>query len=127
MWRGDAHRGKGNYDRATAGYDQEISNHNARKSDSTGYAPFFPGVYKSRGNLYKNKGDYDRAISDYEGLIRVQPKDADAYSARGEALEAKSDLDHAMADFEHALKLDPSLEAAQRGRKRVQAVLAKGK
>jgi hypothetical protein len=37
----------------------------------------------------------------------------------------KNDLDHAIADFDQALKLDPSLADAQRGRERVQVLLAK--
>src|SRR5262249_48158365 len=46
-----------------------------------------------------------------------------AFATRGETYEARNDPDHAIADFDRALELDPSLEDAQRGRKRVQALL----
>ena len=76
------------------------------------------------GNAYSSKGDYDRAISDYDQAIGLDAKYCVATTAAA-PYEAKNDSDHAIVDFDQALKLDPSLVAAQRGRERVQVLLAK--
>jgi tetratricopeptide (TPR) repeat protein len=112
--RGNAYFRKGDYDRAIADYDQAI-----RLDQKYAFA------YNNRGNAYAGKGDYDQAIADANVAIRLDPKFAEAYNNRGEAYEAKNDPDHAIADFDQALKLKPSLPDAQRGRERVQVLLAK--
>jgi tetratricopeptide (TPR) repeat protein len=105
---------KGDHDRAIADSNEAI-----RLDPKNAIA------YGTRGEAYSRMGDYDHALSDFAHAIRLDPKNAVTYSTRGEAYEANNDPDHAIADFDQALKLDPSLADAQRGRERVQALLAK--
>jgi tetratricopeptide (TPR) repeat protein len=109
--RGVAYNVRGDNDRAIADYDQAIR-----------LNPSYAAAYSNRCNAYKDKGDYEQAIADCDRAIRLDPSFANAYITRGETYEAKHDLDLAIADFDRALRLDPSV-AAQRGRRRVQALL----
>src|SRR5712692_6754106 len=78
--RGDAHYGKGEYDRAVADYNEAIW-----------LDPKYATAYGNRGNSYRLKRDYDRAIADYSEAIRLDPKYAVAYGGRGNAYHSKGD------------------------------------
>src|ERR1700730_4847024 len=58
--RGDAHYGKGDYDRAVADYSEAIR-----------LDPKHAFAYIGRGLSYRMKGDYDRAIADHSEAIRL--------------------------------------------------------
>ena len=99
--RGAAYRGKGDYDRAIADYDEAIR-----------LDPKDARAYRGRGAVCFWKGDYDRAIVDYDEAIRLDPKDARAFHFRGNAYFAKKNYDRAIADYDEAIRLDPKIADA---------------
>ena len=63
--RGNAHKDKGDNDRAIKDYSEAIR-----------LDPKYVVAYFNRGSVYSYKGDYDRAIKDFDEAIRLDPKDA---------------------------------------------------
>lgn len=61
----------------------------------------------ARGAAYERRGMTDRAIADYDGVLRLDPAQADIHNARGELWRKKGDLPKAVADFAAAIKLNP--------------------
>ena len=67
----------------------------------------------ARGGAYERKDMIDRAIADYDGVLRLDPSQADIHNARGELWRRKGDLPKAVADFAAAIKLNPDHVAAR--------------
>jgi len=67
----------------------------------------------ARGAAYERKDMADRAIADYDGVLRLDPAQADVHNARGELWRKKGDLPKAVADFAAAIKLNPDHVAAR--------------
>ncbi|NOJ40171.1 tetratricopeptide repeat protein [Bradyrhizobium australiense] len=61
----------------------------------------------ARATAYERKDMIDRAIADYDGVLRLDPAQADVHNARGELWRKKGDLPKAVADFAAAIKLNP--------------------
>ena len=78
--RGEAHRDKGETEKAIVDFDNAIKNsHNLHAY-----------YYSARGNLYRDaKRDYGKAISDYSEAIRLDPKLSEAYLDRGRAVRCQ--------------------------------------
>jgi len=67
----------------------------------------------ARASAYERKDMIDRAIADYDGVLRLDPAQADVHNARGELWRKKGDLPKAVADFAAAIKLNPDHVAAR--------------
>ena len=67
----------------------------------------------ARGAAYERKDMAERAIADYDGVLRLDPAQADIHNARGELWRRKGDLPKAVADFGAAIKLNPNHVAAR--------------
>ncbi len=67
----------------------------------------------ARAVAYERKDMIDRAIADYDGVLRLNPAQADVHNARGELWRRKGDLPKAVADFAAAIKLNPNHVAAR--------------
>ena len=67
----------------------------------------------ARATAYERRGMIGRAITDYDGVLRLDPAQADAHNARGELWRRKGDLPKAVADFAAAIKLNPENVAAR--------------
>jgi tetratricopeptide (TPR) repeat protein len=63
--RGNAHRSKGDYDRAIQDYDEALR-----------IEPDDEDILNNRGVAYRSKGQIDRAIQDYDRAIQLRPDDA---------------------------------------------------
>ena len=94
--QGDAHLGKGDYDKAIQDYNQAISRD-----------PKSARALAGRGAAYLDKGDYDRAIQDFNETLRLAPEAARSFNGRGSAYFAKGDYSHAIQDFNEAIRLNP--------------------
>ena len=55
----------------------------------------------------------DRAIGDYDGVLRLDPSQADVFNARGELWRKKADRPKALQDFGAAIKLNPDHAVAK--------------
>ena len=67
----------------------------------------------ARAAAYERKDMTDRAIADYDGVLRLDPAQADIHNARGELWRRKGDLPKAVADFAAAIRLNPNHVAAR--------------
>ena len=67
----------------------------------------------ARAAAYERKDMTDRAIADYDGVLRLDPAQADVHNARGELWRRKGNLPKAVADFAAAIKLNPDHVAAR--------------
>ena len=85
--RGDAHRSKGEIDRAIADLTEAIR-----------LDPKYAIAYSNRGLAYSDKDENDRGIADLTEAIRLNPKFAKAYNNRGFAYQRKGENDRAIAD-----------------------------
>lgn len=99
--QGDAHLGKGDYDKAIQEYNQAIS-----------HDPKSARALAGRGAAYLDKGDYDRAIQDFNETLRLAPNAALTFNGRGAAYFAKGDYDHAIQDYNEAIRLNPKIQRA---------------
>jgi lipoprotein NlpI len=93
--RGDARRGKGEFDRAIADYDQAIK----LKGDDA-------AVYNDRAFAHQGKGEYDLAIQDFDRAITVKPDHAIAIKNRGRTQFYLGHFAEAVADLRHGATLD---------------------
>jgi tetratricopeptide (TPR) repeat protein len=96
MQKGRDAFGKGDWDRAIAGFDEAIQ-----------INPNSHDAYYDRGIAYGRKGDYDRTIKDLSQAILLDPKDTSAYVFRSVAYMMKDDCAKAIAGFERAIQMDP--------------------
>jgi lipoprotein NlpI len=103
--QGDAHLGKGDYDKAIQDYNQAISRD-----------PKLAHALAGRGAAYLYKGDYDRAIQEFNETLRLAPKAALTFDARGSAYFAKGDYDRSLQDLNEAIRLNPKIKRALRNR-----------
>jgi tetratricopeptide (TPR) repeat protein len=71
----------------------------------------------ARGAAYERKDMIDRAIADYDGVLRLDPANADIHNTRGELWRKKGDLPKALADFAAAIRLNPENIAARTNHK----------
>ena len=62
----------------------------------------------ARAAAYERKDMTDRAIADYDGVLRLDPAQADVHNARGELWRRKGNLPKAVADFAAAIRLNPN-------------------
>ena len=69
------------------------------------------GITAAAGPMRK-KCAWDEAIADYTGVIRLDPKNADAYAGRGYAHAMKGDQGKAIADYNEAIRLNPKFADA---------------
>jgi lipoprotein NlpI len=99
--QGDAHLGKGDYDKAIQDYTQAISRD-----------PKSARALAGRGAAYLDKGDYDRAIQDFDDTLRLSPEAAATFNGRGAAYFAKGDYGQAIQDFNQAIRLNPKIGRA---------------
>jgi tetratricopeptide (TPR) repeat protein len=67
----------------------------------------------ARAGAYDRKEMTDRAIGDYDGVLRLDPSQADVFNARGELWRKKADRPKALQDFGAAIKLNPDHAAAK--------------
>ena len=67
----------------------------------------------ARAGAYDRKDMIDRAIDDYDGVLRLDPSQADVFNARGELWRKKGDRPKALQDFGAAIKLNPDHAAAK--------------
>ena len=93
--RGVAYRGKAQYDRAIADFDEAIR-----------LDPKFAFGFIGRGAVYALKAQYDRAIADFDQAIRLDPQQAVAFAGRGVANFSTGQFAAAAHDFEQSLSLD---------------------
>jgi tetratricopeptide (TPR) repeat protein len=112
--RGNAHRAKGENDRAIADYTRAIE-----------INPKHANAFISRGMAYHAKGENDRAIADYTMAIVLNPKDVWAYYNRGNAHRAKGENDLAIADYTRAIEINPKHANAFNNRGIAYAALGK--
>lgn len=95
--RGDAFRGKEEYERAIADYNEALR-----------LKPDFDEAYIKLGNAYFQKEDYDHALSAFTDAIGVQPDYVDAYASRAAAYRKKQAWDKAIADYDAAISRNPA-------------------
>jgi tetratricopeptide (TPR) repeat protein len=93
--RAEAHRLRGEHDKAIAAYTSALAS-NPRS------APAFAG----RGAAYHAGRQWERAIADCTEAIRLDPKNALAHALRGDARRRQGDFDPALADCDRAIWLD---------------------
>ncbi len=108
QWRGRAHRGNGDYDRAIADHTQAIR-----------IDPKYANAFVARALAWEGKKDIDRAAADYSEAIRLEPglaATATAYHNRGVIWLNKKDYDRAIADLREAIRLDPKFANAYHSR-----------
>ena len=67
----------------------------------------------ARAGAYDRKDMIDRAIGDYDGVLRLDPSQADVFNARGELWRKKADRPKALQDFGAAIKLNPDHAVAK--------------
>ena len=67
----------------------------------------------ARGGANDRKDLIDRAIADYDGVLRLDPSQADVFNARGELWRKKADRPKALQDFGAAIKLNPDHAVAK--------------
>ena len=67
----------------------------------------------ARGGAYERKDMTDRAIADYDGVLRLDPAQADIFNARGVLWRKKGEQPKALQDFGIAIKLNPEHPAAR--------------
>jgi len=67
----------------------------------------------ARAGAYDRKDLIDRAIGDYDGVLRLDPSQADVFNARGELWRKKADRPKALQDFGAAIKLNPDHAVAK--------------
>jgi tetratricopeptide (TPR) repeat protein len=67
----------------------------------------------ARAGAYDRKEMTDRAIGDYDGVLRLDPSQADVFNVRGELWRKKADRPKALQDFGAAIKLNPDHAAAK--------------
>ena len=103
--RGVAYRGKAQYDRAIADFDEAIH-----------LDPKLAAAFYNRGLANASKDQYDRAIADFDEAIRLDPKFVFAFNGRGDVYTLKAQYDRAIADFDQAIRLDPQQAVAFAGR-----------
>ncbi len=94
--RGLAWRGKGNFERALADFDEAIT-----------LDPKLADTYINLGNLYGDRGEFDRGLAYCDQAIRLKPDSERPYNNRAILLSRKGDIDAALADLEKAIALNP--------------------
>jgi GlpG protein len=92
-WRA---QGKGDYDRAIAGFTRAI------ELDATFYM-----AWGGRGQTERLKGDLDAALADLTKAIELEPVNAFACVERGWVKHFRKDYAGALADFVRAREVDP--------------------
>jgi tetratricopeptide (TPR) repeat protein len=102
---GDAHRDKGEHDKAIAQYQEAI------KIDPNREAGWF-----LCGLTRWEQRDYARAITDFTKAIERDAKSARSYAYRGFCRFQLREADAALADFNKAIDLDPEFSPAYVGR-----------
>ncbi len=100
---GHVYAEEGEYDRAIAEFDAEIS-----LSESDHF------TYSARGDAYVEKGDIDRGIKDHDTALALIEHSGGTgedkaliLQTRGNAYFQKGDLDMATIDYDDAILLDP--------------------
>ena len=90
-----AYRGKGDYERALADFEQAIL-----------LAPSDARLYTDRGVTYELLDDYTSAIGDFNRAIAVKPNHAPAIEGRGRTYFYLGNFAQAAADFQRGLAVD---------------------
>ena len=96
--RGNAHRDKGDFDKAVVDFDRAIQ-----------INPNFTTAYYNRGLAYRVTGNVDAAIADDDKAIEIKPDFAIAYYVRANAYYDKGEFDRAIADCDKATKINPNI------------------
>ena len=99
--RGNAYRGRGNYDLAIADYNDAIRLY-----------PSGAAIYFDRGQAHALKRDSGLAITDFNQALQMQPNvEAYLYARCMIRAAAAIELDKALADCNHALQINPGSAA----------------
>jgi len=109
--RGQAFRGKRNYDKAIAAFSA------AHEAD-----PDDPAYINARGFTYEQKGDDDHAMADYNLALQMHWNFPGALYNRGTLYMRKGALQSALDDFNAALKIKPDFYNALADRGRVETI-----
>ncbi len=109
--RGQAFRGKRNYDKAIAAFSAA---HDADPDD--------PAYINARGFSYEQKGDDDHAMADYNLALQMHWNFPGALYNRGTLYMRKGALQSALDDFNAALKIKPDFYNALADRGRVETI-----
>lgn len=109
--RGQAFRGKRNYDKAIAAFSAA---HDADPDD--------PAYINARGFTYEQKGDDDHAMADYNLALQMHWNFPGALYNRGTLYMRKGALQSALDDFNAALKIKPDFYNALADRGRVETI-----
>jgi len=148
MSRGNAWRGKNDWENALHDYDEAIilnpknggayvnranvlshtGDHEGALKDLDEAIRQNPNqweAYFNRAGDFRELGELDPALADLEKVMRLNPTFVGAYTNRGAIYLRKGELDRAIADFRHAAKMDVHLVAAYQGE--VLALLRKNK
>ena len=67
----------------------------------------------ARAGAYDRKDMIDRAIGDYDGVLRLDPSQADVFNARGELWRKKADRPKALAGFWRRDQAEPGSRRGQ--------------
>jgi len=134
--RGQAFRGKRNYDKAIAAFSaahdadpEDPAYINARGfsyeqkgDDDHAMADYnlalqmhwnFPGALYNRGTLYMRKGALQSALDDFNAALKIKPDFYNALDDRGRVETINRDFDAALADFAEAERLKPAAPQAR--------------
>ena len=134
--RGQAFRGKRNYDKAIAAFSaahdadpEDPAYINARGfsyeqkgDDDHAMADYnlalqmhwnFPGALYNRGTLYMRKGALQSALDDFNAALKIKPDFYNALADRGRVETINRDFDAALADFAEAERLKPAAPQAR--------------
>jgi tetratricopeptide (TPR) repeat protein len=99
IYRGDAHREKGNKEAALQDYAKAIS--------LTGTPHIKAEAYTNRGILRAAHGDVQGSMEDYMEALRIEPEWYPAFLQRGNLRRDQGDTHGAMQDYADAERLQP--------------------
>lgn len=102
VYRGEAHRTKGNYDKSIADFDTAIA-----------LDPKSADAYFARGGTYSLADKRSQAIDDYTTAIKLKPDTSIFYHLRGSCYDLMGKKVEAVADLKKAHSLNPKDESAR--------------